>query len=150
MVSPPPDQEARRKLLQAAAKRLGGNARLGRKLGYYDGAFIGQMLRGERPISEKTVEALRSVPQIRDLLANATSILGYVPADAAPASGPAAPALIDALPVVLDALAAAPERAELRSLLPLLADTDAPAYRQRLAELLGAARAAPKRRVADT
>jgi hypothetical protein len=41
-----------------------------------------------------------------------------------------------ALPVVLDALAASPARAELRQLLPVLVDTDAPAYRQRLMELL--------------
>lgn len=46
------------------------------------------------------------------------------------------PSLPDALPVVLDALAASPHRAELRSLLALLVDTDAPAYRARLAELL--------------
>lgn len=46
------------------------------------------------------------------------------------------PSLPSALPVVLDALAASPHRAELRSLLALLVDTDAPAYRARLAELL--------------
>lgn len=41
-----------------------------------------------------------------------------------------------ALPIVLDALRDAPHRDELRRLLHLLVDTDAPAYRQRLAELL--------------
>lgn len=51
----------------------------------------------------------------------------------------AAPSLAQALPVVLDALARAAQRAELRQLLPMLVDTDAPAYRQRLAELLSAA-----------
>lgn len=51
-------------------------------------------------------------------------------------SHPAPPTLPAALPVVLDALALAPNRDELRQLLPLLVDTDAPAYRQRLAELL--------------
>lgn len=44
-----------------------------------------------------------------------------------------------ALPAVLDAIAACPHRDELRTLLALLVDHDAPAYRQRLAELLRAA-----------
>ncbi|UBQ04479.1 helix-turn-helix transcriptional regulator [Tepidimonas taiwanensis] len=43
-----------------------------------------------------------------------------------------------ALPVVLDAIAACPHRDELRTLLALLVDHDAPAYRARLAELLSA------------
>lgn len=47
-----------------------------------------------------------------------------------------APTLATALPVVLDALARATARTELRQLLPMLVDTDAPAYRQRLGELL--------------
>lgn len=38
---------------------------------------------------------------------------------------------------MLDAIAACPHRDELRTLLALLVDHDAPAYRQRLAELLG-------------
>lgn len=54
----------------------------------------------------------------------------------APDAADATPTLPAALPVVLDALAASPHRAELRSLLALLVDTDAPAYRARLAELL--------------
>ena len=49
-----------------------------------------------------------------------------------------APSLSDALPVVLDAIDACPSREELRQLLPLIA-TGAPAYRQRLAELLAQA-----------
>lgn len=50
----------------------------------------------------------------------------------------AEPALADALAVVLKAIEECPERDELRQLLPLLV-TGAPAYRQRLAELLGSA-----------
>lgn len=45
----------RRERLEAAATRLGGKAALGRALGYVDGAFVGQMLRGERPVTEDTV-----------------------------------------------------------------------------------------------
>jgi len=48
--------------LQAMARKEGGNSALGRKLGYRDGAFIGQMLRGERPVSEKTVLMAHSLP----------------------------------------------------------------------------------------
>jgi len=47
------------------------------------------------------------------------------------------PSISTALPVVLDAIAMCPHRDELRTLLALLVDHDAPAYRQRLAELLG-------------
>jgi len=48
--------------LQAMARKEGGNSALGRRLGYRDGAFVGQMLRGERPISERTVLAIHDLP----------------------------------------------------------------------------------------
>jgi transcriptional regulator with XRE-family HTH domain len=47
------------------------------------------------------------------------------------------PTLRQALPVVLDAISAARERDKLRAALLAFLDDDAPAYRQRLAELLG-------------
>lgn len=47
------------------------------------------------------------------------------------------PSIHAALPVVLDAIAMCPHRDELRTLLALLVDHDAPAYRARLGELLG-------------
>ena len=53
--------------LAKAAERMGGQANLGRAMGYRDGAFIGQMLRGERPISEKALVKLASNPKISDL-----------------------------------------------------------------------------------
>lgn len=59
---------------------------------------------------------------------------GSEPASPPTASG--APTLAQALETTLNALAASPHRSELKSLLVLLVDTDAPAYRQRLAELL--------------
>lgn len=40
----------------------GNKAALGRALGYRDGAFVGQMLRGERPITEKTVDQIHALP----------------------------------------------------------------------------------------
>jgi len=54
-------QTHRRKRLQAAVDRLGGKATLGRKLGYSDGSYVGQMLRKERIISEETVAQLESL-----------------------------------------------------------------------------------------
>lgn len=57
-------------------------------------------------------------------------------AGAALSAGDSAAVLNQALDVVLDALAESPHRAELRQLLPMLVDTNAQAYRQRLAELL--------------
>lgn len=58
----------------------------------------------------------------------------------APPKQPSQPTLVEALPVVLDALARATARQELRQLLPMLIDTNAPAYKVRLAELLTAPR----------
>ena len=54
-------QAHRIKRLAAMVEREGGKAKTGRKLGYRDGAFIGQMLRGERPITEKTVLAVHAL-----------------------------------------------------------------------------------------
>lgn len=55
-------QAHRRRRLQAAVDRLGSKAELGRRLGYQDGSHVGQMLRGEKPITEKTVIALEALP----------------------------------------------------------------------------------------
>lgn len=59
--------EDRIKRLQIAADRVGGKAALGRLLGYKDGAFVGQMLRGERPVSEKTMQAITEHANLVDL-----------------------------------------------------------------------------------
>lgn len=59
------------------------------------------------------------------------------PAEAEPRRLYGTPTLRQALPVVLDAIAAARERDKLRAALLAFLDDDAPAYRQRLAELLG-------------
>ena len=52
------DAAKRREMIQLAADALGGKAALGRELGYVDGAYVGQMIRGERPVTEKTLRAL--------------------------------------------------------------------------------------------
>ena len=62
----------RRARLEAAADRLGGNVKLGRALGYKDGAYIGQMLRGDRKISEETVEKIQALPGFGEWFASET------------------------------------------------------------------------------
>lgn len=54
-------QEWRIDRLRALTIREGGNTALGRRLGYRDGAYIGQMLRGDRPITEKFILAVHSL-----------------------------------------------------------------------------------------
>lgn len=48
-------------------QRFGGNkAALGRALGFRDGSLIGQMERGERPITEKMIEKIETLPGCGD------------------------------------------------------------------------------------
>lgn len=54
-------QKWRQTRMKDLAKKIGGNAALGRKLGYQDGAFVGQMIGGVRPITEKTVLAAEAL-----------------------------------------------------------------------------------------
>jgi len=53
--------------LMKSCELVGGKAALGRLLGYKDGAYVGQMLRGERPITEKTIAQLSEIPKIGNL-----------------------------------------------------------------------------------
>lgn len=48
--------------LKALAIKEEGNAALGRRLGFKDGAYIGQMIRGDRPITEKLILTVHSLP----------------------------------------------------------------------------------------
>lgn len=54
--------EWRRARMAELAEKLGGKAALGRELGYKSGAYVRQMIDGERPITEKTVEAIHALP----------------------------------------------------------------------------------------
>lgn len=56
------EQEFRRQRLAAAVRKYGSKAKLGKALGYKSGAFVRQMLDEERPITEKTVEAIEELP----------------------------------------------------------------------------------------
>lgn len=82
-------QEWRAKRLAAMVEREGGKAPAGRKLGYRDGAFVGQMLRGERPITEKTVLAVHALPGYSGWFAAPVAALATTIQNAAPAPAPA-------------------------------------------------------------
>ncbi len=55
------EQDWRRERLVALVHRFGGKAALGRELGFRDGAYVGHMLSGERPITEKFVAKAHAV-----------------------------------------------------------------------------------------
>ena len=55
------EQDWRRERLAALVERLGGRAAVGRQLGFRDGAYIGHMLSGERPITEKFVAKVHAL-----------------------------------------------------------------------------------------
>ena len=59
------DQEKRIQRLKELSEHVGGNATLGKMLGYDSGAYIGQMLSGHRRISEKFIEKVNSVHKIK-------------------------------------------------------------------------------------
>lgn len=54
--------EWRKKRMQDLADKFGGNTPLGHKLKYKDGAYVRQMIAGERPISEKTIIKAEALP----------------------------------------------------------------------------------------
>lgn len=66
----------RRQRLQAFVdlKYEGSKAQLGRALGYRDGAFVGQMIRGERPITEKTINQIHALPGGKGWFAEASNV----------------------------------------------------------------------------
>ncbi|MFU1965985.1 LexA family transcriptional repressor, partial [Bordetella bronchiseptica] len=53
--------------LQAAVDHVskGNKTDFGRRLGYKDGAFVRQMVGGIRPVTEKTIRAIESMPGMR-------------------------------------------------------------------------------------
>jgi hypothetical protein len=59
------DQQWRQKRIADLARLKGGNASLGRLLGYRDGAYVGQMISGHRAITEKLVEKIHALHGFR-------------------------------------------------------------------------------------
>jgi hypothetical protein len=55
------EQKWRQRRLTDLAREKGGNASLGRLLGFNDGAYIGQMISGHRPITEKLIEKVHGL-----------------------------------------------------------------------------------------
>lgn len=53
--------------LQAAIDHIseGNKTAFGRRIGYKDGAFVRQMLSGERPITEKTIRTIEQIPELK-------------------------------------------------------------------------------------
>lgn len=53
------------RLKDAIARLDGGNlAAFAQRMGWKDGSYVGQMLRGTRPISEKFIRKVESIPQM--------------------------------------------------------------------------------------
>ncbi len=67
--------EWRKRRLEELAARVGGKAALGRLLGYKDGAFVRQMIAGERPITEKTIRAVHEKPGLSGWFAAADGMV---------------------------------------------------------------------------
>lgn len=115
-----------------AARARGKTSAFARLIGRSD-AVVYQLRSGHRLLGDalaRHIEICCGLPQ------------GWLDTDeAVPPEGGSAfdsPPIRSALPVVLDAIAACPHKEELRVLLPLLLETDAPPYRARLLQLLGA------------
>lgn len=67
-------QEWRRKRLSDASDKAGGKAALGALMGLSSGAFIRQMIDGERPITEKTIDKIESLRGFRGWFASESDI----------------------------------------------------------------------------
>lgn len=48
--------------MRLAREKAGSGVALGKLLGYADGGYVGQMISGHRPITEKTIEAVHALP----------------------------------------------------------------------------------------
>lgn len=87
-------QTWRQKRMADFAAAMGGDKTAGQKLGFRDGAYIGQMVKGKRPITEKTigkVQKIRGFDKWFDATvatetgdANATGARAVIRFDAAP------------------------------------------------------------------
>lgn len=75
----------RQQRMQDLSTKYDGNAPLGRALGYKDGAYVRQMIAGERAISEKTVKKAEKLPGCAGWFSQQAG--GRVPPPAAPAPG---------------------------------------------------------------
>ncbi|WP_120291011.1 LexA family transcriptional regulator [Paraburkholderia sp. BL23I1N1] len=74
--------------LRAAIDKLCGGNRtaFGKRLGYKDGAFVRQMLSGDRPVTEKTIRAIEALPGMKNWFSEATIGVPHHGAHASPAA----------------------------------------------------------------
>lgn len=72
-------QKWRAKRLDELAKQLGGKTALGKKLKHKDGAYVGQMIRGERPITEKTIFVVEGWPGCANWFSLQEQVAGSTP-----------------------------------------------------------------------
>lgn len=78
--------EWRQKRMQDLADKFEGNAQLGRALGYKSGAYVRQMIAGERAITEKTVNKAHKLKDCAGWFEEpGKKTVKTVPAPAAPA-----------------------------------------------------------------
>ena len=77
--------EWRKTRMAELSKKVGSNAELGRLLGYKDGAYVRQMIAGERPITEKTVAKAEALKGCAGWFAVGGKSGAHVPPPAAPA-----------------------------------------------------------------
>jgi hypothetical protein len=67
----------RAELLEAAIQKVtGGNqTEFGRRLGYKDGAFVRQMISGTKPVSEKTIRKIESLPGMGGWFSGSSAVI---------------------------------------------------------------------------
>lgn len=73
------DEAFRRTRLADAVAKFGSKAALGRALGHSSGAFVRQMIAGERPITEKTIAAIEHLHTMRGWFSSAGSVTAAEP-----------------------------------------------------------------------
>ena len=76
------EQQWRQKRMADLARIKGGNASLGRLLGYRDGAYVGQMISGHRAITEKLVEKIHAMHGFRTWFLKEPLVTALVAQDA--------------------------------------------------------------------
>lgn len=111
--SDPGFSDERNERLTALVAEFGGKAALGRKLGYRDGAFVGQMLRRERAISEKTILLVHALPGL-------DGWFGRVTPGAESSPSLPAPSFRESLQALAETLSATPDGEAKQSAVDLL------------------------------
>jgi len=136
------NEHRRSRLIELLTARFEGNkAAMGKALGYSSGAFVRQMLEGERPITEKTVAKVHELPGCKGWF-DRRGEAAVVPV-AAGTSGQSIEHGIGILAAALDSLSDADRERAATMLATLARAPDSQRARAALAAALGHAAAAP-------